>query len=336
MKVIDSRKMIRPLVLLVTALIALFAIFNLWNYYNSVPWTRDARVRGDVMKISSDIAGLVTEVLVQDNETVKKGQVLFKVDLARQELAVEQAKSEIAKYTSSLAASEANLAAAEASVKKSHVTAEFAERTAERYSKFNDGSISKQEQDLANTSVEQEHAEHRQLEAAVEQAKANIIEQKALIKAATSQLHLAELNRHRAEVVAPEDGTLSNFELRVGNYVQVGQSVAGILDRKKLYVVGYFEETKLNRIQVGDAVTVRLMGDTQTIKGHVQGIAPGIEDRERSSTSGVLANVNPTFNWVRLAQRVPVRIILDEQPHNELAFVAGRTATVHVITKHKD
>lgn len=336
MKVIDSRKMIRPLVLLVTALIALFAIFNLWNYYNSVPWTRDARVRGDVMKISSDIAGLVTEVMVQDNETVKKGQVLFKVDLARQELAVEQAKSEIAKYTSSLAASEANLAAAEASVKKSHVTAEFAERTAERYSKFNDGSISKQEQDLANTSVEQEHAEHHQLEAAVEQAKANIIEQKALIKAATSQLHLAELNRHRAEVVAPEDGTLSNFELRVGNYVQVGQSVAGILDRKKLYVVGYFEETKLNRIQVGDAVTVRLMGDTQTIKGHVQGIAPGIEDRERSSTSGVLANVNPTFNWVRLAQRVPVRIILDEQPHNELAFVAGRTATVHVISKHKD
>lgn len=336
MKVNDSRKMIRPLVLLVTALIAIFAVFNLWNYYNSVPWTRDARVRGDVMKISSDIAGLVTEVLVHDNQTVKKGQVLFRVDLARQDLAVENAKSELAKATSGLAAAEAELAAAKANVVKSHVASEFAERTAERYSTFNDGSISKQEQDRANSSRDEEHAQHQLLEAAVEQAQANIIEQKALIKAATSQVHLAELNKNRAEVLAPEDGTLSNFELRVGNYVQVGQSVAGILDRKNLYVVGYFEETKLNRIQVGDEVSIRLMGDTQKIKGHVQGIAPGIEDRERSATNGVLANVNPTFNWVRLAQRVPVRIVLDERPHNELAFVAGRTATVHVISKHDD
>ena len=333
MKFIDSRKMIRPLVLLVTALIALFTIFNLWNYYNAVPWTRDARVRGDVMKISSDIAGLVTEVLVQDNQTVKKGQVLFRVDLARQTLAVEQAKADLAKAKSALTAAEASLIAAEANVEKSHVLTEFAERTAERYSKFNDGSISKQEQDKANTERDQEHASHHQLVATVEEAKANIIEQKALIKAATSQLHLAELNKHRAEVVAPEDGTLSNFELRVGNYVQVGQSVAGILDRKKLYVVGYFEETKLNRINVGDKVSIRLMGDTHKIMGHVQGIAPGIEDRERAATNGVLANVNPTFNWVRLAQRVPVRIVLDERPKNELAFVAGRTATVHVLEK---
>ena len=113
----------------------------------------------------------------------------------------------------------------------------------------------------------------------------------------------------------------------------MGQSVAGILDRKKLYVVGYFEETKLNRIQVGDKVSIRLMGDSDVIQGHVQGIAPGIEDRERASTNGVLANVNPTFNWVRLAQRVPVRIVLDERPKNELAFVAGRTATVRVLGK---
>ena len=336
MKVIDSRKMIRPLVLLVTALIALFAIFSLWNYYNAVPWTRDARVRGDVMKVSSDIAGLVTEVLVQDNQTVKKGQVLFKVDLARQDLAVENSKSELAKAQSGLAAAEASLAQAEANIEKSHAAAGFAERTAERYSSQLDGAISKQEQDQAFAARDEEHAAHRQLEAAVIQAKANITEQKAFIKAATSQVHLAELNKNRAEVVAPEDGTLSNFELRVGNYVQVGQSVAGILDRKKLYVVGYFEETKLNRIKVGDAVSVRLMGDSETIKGHVQGIAPGIEDRERSSTNGVLANVNPTFNWVRLAQRVPVRIVLDELPKNELAFVAGRTATVHVTSKHKD
>lgn len=135
-----------------------------------------------------------------------------------------------------------------------------------------------------------------------------------MVEAATSNLHLAELNMHRAAVVAPADGTLSNFDLRPGNYVQVGQAVAALLDRKQLYVVGYFEETKLDRIHIGDEATVQLMGDRQKIKGHVQGIASGIEDRERSSSSKLLANVNPTFSWVRLAQRVPVKIVLDEAP----------------------
>lgn len=115
--------------------------------------------------------------------------------------------------------------------------------------------------------------------------------------------------------------------------MKVGQAVAALLDRHQLYVVGYFEETKLNRIHVGDTATIQLMGDHQRIRGHVQGIATGIEDRERSGSSNLLANVNPTFSWVRLAQRVPVKIILDEQPNNPLAFVSGRTATVRIIEK---
>ncbi|MFX5165541.1 HlyD family efflux transporter periplasmic adaptor subunit, partial [Acinetobacter baumannii] len=82
-----------------------------------------------------------------------------------------------------------------------------------------------------------------------------------------------------------------------------GDAVAALVDRKQLYVVGYFEETKLNHIHVGDKAVIQLMGDDQKIKGHVQGIASGIEDRERSTSSTLLANVNPTFTWVRLAQR---------------------------------
>lgn len=99
--------------------------------------------------------------------------------------------------------------------------------------------------------------------------------------------------------------------------------------------MGYFEETKLDKIYVGAPATIQLMGDSQKLKGHVQGIASGIEDRERTAGSGLLANVNPTFSWVRLAQRVPVKIILDVLPKNELAFVAGRTATVHIEKQEK-
>ena len=173
------------------------------------------------------------------------------------------------------------------------------------------------------------------MQAAIESAKANIIQQKALIEVATSRVHLAELNLHRSEVVAPADGTLSNFELKEGNYVKVGQAVAALVDREQLYVVGYFEETKLNKIFVGAPASIQLMGDSNKLKGHVQGIASGIEDRERTSTTGLLANVNPTFSWVRLAQRVPVKIVLDEISENELAFVAGRTVTVHILEDKK-
>lgn len=326
----DLKKMIRPLILLLVVVMALYAIVHMWNYYNSAPWTRDGRVRGDVMQVASDVSGLVTEVLVQDNQYVKKGQPLFKIDLARQSIEAAQARSDLAKANAGLAAAEASLAQAQANVVKGQANIQLADKNANRYNSLMDGAISKQERDQVMAVRDQSHAEYQQLQAAVTQAQANIKQQHAFIEAANSNLHLAELNLDRAEVVAPADGTLSNFDLRVGNYVKVGQAVAALLDRKQLYVVGYFEETKLSKIHLGDEATVQLMGDSQKFKGHVQGIASGIEDRERSTESGLLANVNPTFSWVRLAQRVPVKIILDEIPHDNLAFVAGRTATVHI------
>lgn len=324
----DLRKIIRPIVLLVVALIAIFAMIHIWNYYNSEPLTRDGRVRGDVIQVSSDVSGLVTEVLVQDNQSVKKGQVLFKIDVARQAIDVEQAKSDLAKAKAGLAGAEAELAQAQANVVKSEANINLADKNASRYSNLMEGAISKQEQDQMFATRDQSHAEHEQIVVAIAQAKAHIVQQKALIEVATSHLHLTQLNR--SEVVAPADGTLSNFELQQGNYVKVGQAVAALLNRQQLYIVGYFEETKLNKIYVGAPATIQMMGDSEKLKGHVQGIASGIEDRERSSPSGLLANVNPTFSWVRLAQRVPVKIVLDEMPKNELAFVAGRTATIHI------
>ena len=335
MKTFDIRKAIRPLGFAVVLLIAVLCIVHVWNYYNAEPWTRDGRIRGDVIQVSSDIAGLVTEVLVQDNQTVKKGQVLFKVDLARQALDVEQAKSDLAKAKSGLAEAEAVLAQAKANVIKSQANINLADKNAKRYSELMEGAISEQEQDQVLAQLDQSHSEHQQLEAAIQQAEANIQQQKALIEAASSSVHLAQLNMNRAEVLAPADGTLSNFDMRAGNYVKVGQAVAALLDRKQLYVVGYFEETKLNKIHLNDPATVQLMGDSFKYQGHVQGIASGIEDRERTTSSGLLANVNPTFSWVRLAQRVPVKIVLDEIPHDSLAFVAGRTATVHILERNK-
>ena len=330
---VNLSKYLRPLLLTVVALLAIVVIRHLWNYYNAEPWTRDGRVRGDVIQVSSDISGLVTEVLVQDNQTIKKGQPLFKIDIERQKLDVEQARADIAKAKAGLAQAEAELANAKANVMKSKASIDLADKNASRYSSLMDGAIAKQEQDQMLAARDESHAEHEQSLAAIAQAKANIEQQKALIQVAENNLKLAQLNLHRSEVLAPADGTLSNFELKAGNYVKVGQAVAALVDRQQLYVVGYFEETKLDKIYIGAPATVQLMGDSQKIQGHVQGIASGIEDRERTDSSGLLANVNPTFSWVRLAQRVPVKIVLDQRPQNELAFVSGRTASIHI--EHK-
>lgn len=333
MNTVNVRKFVRPILLIIVVCVALMALKHIWDYYNSEPWTRDGRVRGDVIQVSSDVSGLVTEVLVQDNQQVKKGQVLFRIDVARQALDVEQAKSDLAKAKAELAGAEAELAASKANLVKSQANIHLADKNANRYANLMNGAISKQEQDQMFAARDQSHAEHEQSTAAIEQAKANVIQQKALIEVANSNLHLAQLNLKRSAVIAPNDGTLSNFELKAGNYVKVGQAVAALIDREQMYVVGYFEETKLDKINVGAPASVQLMGSSETYKGHVQGVASGIEDRERTSTNGLLANVNPTFSWVRLAQRVPVKIVLDEVPHDQLAFVAGRTATVHIIDK---
>src|SRR5690606_22808125 len=103
MTAVDLKKYVRPILLVLVAVIAIIVIRHLWNYYNAEPWTRDGRVRGDVIQVSSDVSGLVTDVLVHDNQTVKKGQPLFKIDVARQSLDVEEAKSDLAKARAGLA-----------------------------------------------------------------------------------------------------------------------------------------------------------------------------------------------------------------------------------------
>ena len=219
---LDLRKVVRPVLFTIVAFVAILAVKHIWDYYNSEPWTRDGRIRGDVIQVSSDVAGLITEVLVQDNQTVKKGQVLFKIDVARQALDVEQARSDLSKAKAGLAAAEAELAQAKANLVKSQANINLADKNANRYANLMEGAISKQEQDQMFATRDQSHAEHEQMLAAIDQAKANIVQQKALIEVANSNLHLSELNLNRSEVVAPADGTLSNFELQQGNYVKVG------------------------------------------------------------------------------------------------------------------
>ncbi|WP_085579138.1 efflux RND transporter periplasmic adaptor subunit [Thalassospira mesophila] len=191
---------------------------------------------------------------------------------------------------------------------------EQAEREVQRYRNLSSDAVSRQKQEQVRTTLATANA-------AVELAKAD--------------LELVELNLERTKVRAPVDGTLTNFSLRPGNYVGAGSAIAALIDANSYYVAGYFEETKLPRIAIGDRVEVQLMGEKQPIYGHVASISAGIQDSERTGAIGSLANVKPTFSWVRLAQRVPVRVALDDVPAN-VRLVAGRSATVRVVEQGAD
>jgi multidrug resistance efflux pump len=131
-------------------------------------------------------------------------------------------------------------------------------------------------------------------------------------------------------VVSAVDGIVTNLDLREGAYATAAHPVMAVVDSSSFYVEGYFEETKLPGIQVGDKVEVTLMGTRQPLAGRVESFAEGIADRDRSTGANMLPNVNPTFNWVRLAQRIPVRIALAPLPAS-VRLVAGQTATVKVV-----
>jgi multidrug resistance efflux pump len=168
--------------------------------------------------------------------------------------------------------------------------------------------------------------------------RANLQAAHAALATTQAAVDLAELNLGRTEVRAPADGRVNDRTLRVGDYVVAGKPVLALLDTGSFRIDGYFEETRLRGVAPGQSVDIRLMGESVPLRGHVESIAAGIEDRYRSNGSSLLPNVTPAFDWVRLAQRIPVRIRIDEVPKG-VELIAGRTATVTVqtsSTKHAD
>jgi len=275
---------------LVTLTVVVLAIVGarwLWIHYNVEPWTRDGRVRADIVQVSPDVSALVTEVRVKNNQSVNKDEVLFVLDRPRFELTLRQA---------------------EASVAAAAVALAQAKRENERNRNL---------KDLATTEQ-------------VEEGQSKVDQLTAQLNSARVQRDLAQLNLDRTTVRAPVNGIVTNVDLQPGDYASAGRQVLALVDSDTIHVDGYFEETKLPRIRVGDRALVHIMGIKAGLRGTVESIDAGIEDRERSASPTDLANVNPTFSWVRLAQRIPVRIKLDPTTR-DIRLIAGRTATVSIV-----
>jgi multidrug resistance efflux pump len=282
-----ARWAVTTVIVLAAVLVAIW----LWRRYETDPWTRDGHVRADVVRVTSDVGGLVTQVLVRDNQMVRPGQLLFVVDRPRYAAALEQADAAIA---------------------SAKATLNLARREAKRDIALGDL--------VAAESHEQNVAKVQTAEAALAQA--------------VAARDTAALNVTRTEVHATVDGIVTNLDLHPGDFLAPGSQALALVDTDSLRVEGYFEETKLRHIQIGDKARIRLMGDERTLEGHVDSISAGIADDQRGDSRNLLPAVQPTFSWVRLAQRIPVRVHVDRMPAGT-RLIAGRTATITILPQQR-
>src|SRR5712691_9473695 len=197
---------------------------------------------------------------------------------------------------------------AEAAVQQAQVNAQNAEREAKR------------RQELTTLAVTVEEQQNFQTNAIVTQAQ---------YQQAQANLAQARVNLQRTEIRSPVNGWVTNLLTQRGDYVNVGSTVVSLVDADSFWIDGYFEETTLAGIREGDPASIKLMGYSQTVRGHVGSIARGINVANAQPNGQGLANVNPIFTWVRLAQRIPVRINIDEVPKGVI-LAAGMTGTVQI------
>ena len=197
---------------------------------------------------------------------------------------------------------------AEAAVQQAQANAQNAEREAKRRQELTTLAVTVEEKQTFATTALATQAQYQQAVANLDQARVNL---------------------ERTQIRSPVNGYVTNLLAQLGDYANVGQNEISLVDADSFWVDGYFEETNLEPIQVGDPASIKLMGYSQIVRGHVGSIARGINVANAAPNGQGLANVNPIFTWVRLAQRIPVRIHIDDVPEG-VVLSAGMTATVQI------
>jgi multidrug resistance efflux pump len=199
----------------------------------------------------------------------------------------------------------------EAAVQQAQANMQNVEREAQRRQELTSLAVTKEEKQTYASNAVVAQAQYQQTVANLDQARVNL---------------------QRTEIRSPVNGWVTNLLAQLGDYANVGQNEISVVDADSFWVDGYFEETNLEPIRVGDPTEVKLMGYHQIVRGHVNSIARGINVANAQPNGQGLADVNPIFTWVRLAQRIPVRVHIDEVPEGVL-LAAGMTATVQINTR---
>ena len=349
-------------------LIAVLAVLlKYWDYVLN-PWTRDGQVRAEVIQITPRVSGPIVKLAVKDNQFVKAGDLLYEIDPRTFQADLDQARAQLDATDDDVQALEKQVEVAEAGVEESQaaikqaqssigqVVATLAKNKAKYARKLYllpRRAASQMEVDIAKAEYEVSLQQKLGAEAAVLQARATLEESQASMDEAQAQLgalgknnpqlraalaavRQAELNLEFTSVRAPVDGYITNLELRKGSQAVANQPALALVDVSSYWIDGYFKENSIAAIRAGDRAVVTLMTYPDTpLEGRVDSIGWGIAQDDGSTSYDLLPSISPTFEWIRLAQRVPVSIHLTDVPE-EIKLRVGTTCSVLVMTGTAD
>ena len=345
-------------------LIAVIAVLlKYWDYVVN-PWTRDGQVRAEVVQITPRVSGPIVELAVEDNQFVKAGSLLFQIDPRTFEASLAQARAQYDSARDNYVAldkqveaemaqvdvSRAEVTQAESAIKE--IDAEIAKNTAE-YRRQQEMltkdatsrksveraeanyKVAREKKQEALAGLVQAKASLAQSEAALAKAKANRGAEgdaNAIIREAQAAVEQAELNLEFTRVVAPVDGYVTNLGLQIGTQAVANQPALALVDTSSYWIHGFFKENTIENIRKGNKTIVTLMTYPDLpLEGYVDSMGWGIAQQDGSTGFELLPNVSPTFEWIRLAQRVPVRVHLTDVPDG-VQLRVGTTASVLVMT----
>ncbi|WP_135384324.1 HlyD family secretion protein [Vibrio tasmaniensis] len=282
----------RYLITLLLVVAASSVVYSYYQSYSSNPWTRDGQVSAYIVSITPRVTGQVTKVHIEDNSQVVKGDLLFEIDPSIYQAAYNKALATQKQARALLA------------------KAKNEEQRALNLEKRTPGALPVLTLNNLNNAVETNAAN-------VALAKANVEE--------------AHLNLKYTKVYAPTNGFITNLNLREGSQVVANTPVVALIDQDSFWIEGYFKETDLVNVGPNDKALVTLMMHNNIqLEGHIKSIGFGIATQDGSTGNDLLPNVNPNFQWIRLAQRIPIKVVLDNVPE-DLQLRVGMTASIKIV-----
>jgi len=271
---------------------ALFFAYHKYQAYIDNPWTRDGQVRTQVIQVASRVTGMVTKIPIVDNQKVKKGDLLFEIDPSQYQIKVDQAKARLQRTLEGAKGTKI----------------EF-ERVKNIYAK-DKGAVSQKDMVRNETKYFKSLAD---------------------IDSSREALNTAKLNLSYTKVYAEVDGYVSNINFQIGSQASANKPILALVDENAFWVFGFFREDAIPEVKVGDEAVVTLLAyPDRPLKGRVESIAWGIAHSDGNPGNNLLPSVKPVFQWIRLAQRIPVRIKLDKLPE-DVSLRFGLTASVMVM-----
>lgn len=277
--------------LALVAIVAWYA-YQAFEEYISNPWTRDGQVRGHVIQVSPRVSGMVIHIPVIDNQFVREGDLLFEIDPEPFEIAIAQA---------------------EANLERDHISSKASKIEYDRLLEIvakDAGAVSARD---------------------LNRREAGYLQSLSQIQVAEENLRSARLNLSYTKIYASVDGYVSNIDFQIGSQAVANNPILALVDSNSFWVFGYFRESEIGTIDIGDPARVTLMAyPDQPLSGSVESLGWGIAPDDGNTGFNLLPSIKPVFQWIRLAQRIPVRIKLEELPAGvELRF--GLTASVMIL-----